>query len=221
MLTEINAVKRIHYDLPSSNFYQNYAKRALDLGMVLIAAPVAVVLIGLLAVVNIAAGGSPFYAQQRVGKGGKLFQCWKLRTMVVNSDVLLKELLEKCPHSHREWAASNKLNNDPRITRFGQFLRKSSLDELPQLWNILKGDMSIVGPRPVVIEELEKYGDSAQHYLSMRPGLTGIWQTNGRNTVSYDARVAMDVTYQKRVSLPLDLRIIMSTVGVVVTRTGW
>jgi len=115
---------------------------------------------------------------------------------------------------------NNKLVNDPRITPFGSFLRKTSLDELPQLWNVLRGDMSLVGPRPIVQDELEKYGADAAHYLSLRPGLTGLWQTSGRNSIGYDARIALDVSYTKSVSLWLDLWIIARTFKTVWSRTG-
>jgi undecaprenyl-phosphate galactose phosphotransferase len=120
-----------------------------------------------------------------------------------------------------EWLALNKLKNDPRITPIGRFLRQSSLDELPQLFNILRGDMSIVGPRPIIAEEMEKYGDSLKYYLALRPGLTGLWQTSGRNNIDYDARVGLDMTYQKSLSLALDLKIIFRTFGTILSRTGF
>jgi lipopolysaccharide/colanic/teichoic acid biosynthesis glycosyltransferase len=207
-------------DVSTQNFYVDHIKRTMDICLVLIAAPICIVIIFVLAVVNYTKGGSPFYAQERVGKRGKLFNCWKLRTMVLDSDAKLIAHLKNCPDAHAEWQANNKLTNDPRVTSFGRFLRKSSLDELPQLLNIIRGEMSIVGPRPVVADELEKYGTHVQHYLSMRPGLTGLWQTSGRNAISYDGRIAMDVAYRKSVSLLLDIRIIIATVGVVFARTG-
>ena len=166
-------------------------------------------------------GNAPFYAQMRVGKNGRLFKCWKFRTMVPNNQAILKQYLRENPTARLEWIASQKLKNDPRITPIGRFLRKSSLDELPQLFNILRGDMSIVGPRPIVPDEMEKYGDSVKHYLVLRPGLTGLWQTSGRNDIDYDARVGLDVTYQTSMTLALDLKIIFRTFGTVLSRTGF
>lgn len=202
------------------SLYLGGAKRAFDIFLVLLAAPFALFLVVILALVTAFDGHWPLFNQMRVGKNGHLFRCWKIRTMVPNSACALREYLAKNPDAKREWQENQKLKHDPRITNIGRFLRKTSLDELPQLWNILKGDMSIVGPRPIVPEEVEKYGDSLSFYLSLRPGLTGLWQTGGRNSVLYSKRVSMDVSYQKSVSFRLDALIIARTVKTVLSRSG-
>ena len=149
-----------------------------------------------------------------------MFRCWKIRTMVPDADQRLAKLLETDPIAAAEWARDHKLEDDPRVTRLGQFLRKTSLDELPQLWNVLKGDMSFVGPRPIVIEEMSRYGMYQAAYLAMKPGVTGMWQVSGRNDVTYDERVQMDVSYFDRISFLLDVRLIAKTASAVFHRTG-
>ncbi len=161
-----------------------------------------------------------FYRQVRVGRHGRSFSCLKFRTMVRDADVRLAELLSTCPKSQKEWLDAQKLSNDPRVNRLGRFLRKSSLDELPQLINILRGDMSIVGPRPIVHEEAVRYGRSLRLYLTTRPGLAGLWQVSGRNSLSYQERVQLDVRYIRTMSARLDARIILKTVAIVVTGKG-
>lgn len=165
-------------------------------------------------------GGNGFYGQLRIGKGRRQFTCWKLRSMVVNADARLQSHLLNDPVARSEWAKSRKLTKDPRITRLGQFMRKTSLDELPQLWNVLIGDMSIVGPRPVVSDELRLYGAAEQFYLAVRPGVTGIWQVSGRNSVSYETRVAFDTEYCGTITFLGDIKLILKTVMVVINRTG-
>jgi len=156
--------------------------------------------------------GPIIYRQTRVGYVGVPFTCFKFRTMVVDADAALKAYLDHSPDAAREWRATRKLKRDPRVTAIGSFLRKSSLDELPQLWNVLKGDMSCVGPRPVPADELADYGTDTVSYLSARPGVTGLWQTTGRNTLRYDERVALDVAYVRNWSIWLDLKIILKTI---------
>lgn len=159
--------------------------------------------------------GSPaIFAHTRVGQTGRRFRCLKYRTMVRDSDGALRRHLAENPHAANEWARKQKLQNDPRVTRLGSFLRKSSIDELPQLFNVLRGDMSCVGPRPVVPDELSKYGTYAIYYLCARPGITGLWQTSGRSTLSYAKRVELDVQYVKRWSLAMDFKILLRTVAV-------
>lgn len=166
-------------------------------------------------------GGPAIYRHKRVGRGGKEFFCLKFRSMVVNSDEVLRDLLEKDPVARLEWNTTFKLRNDPRITRFGRFIRKTSLDELPQFWNVLRGDMSIVGPRPVVRKELDiYYGAHAQTYFKVRPGITGPWQVGGRSDLSYPERVALDTNYVKNWTIRGDLLLIAKTVGVVFHRRG-
>lgn len=160
------------------------------------------------------------FRHQRVGRDGKLFNCLKFRTMVPDAEKVLARLLESDPALRAEWERDHKLKDDPRVTPFGRFLRAASLDELPQLWNVLAGDMSLVGPRPVTREELLRYGRNAVFYELVRPGITGLWQVSGRNFVEYRRRVAMDVLYVKRQSLVLDVWILLKTVIVVVTGHG-
>jgi lipopolysaccharide/colanic/teichoic acid biosynthesis glycosyltransferase len=206
-----------------SNFDKIYVggtKRILDLTLVFISLPVTFPLMILMAAIGSLDGGLPLYWQMRVGKNGQLFKCWKLRSMTVNNEKAFEQFLRENPCALLEWEQNRKLRNDPRITKFGRFLRQTSLDELPQLWNILKGEMSLVGPRPIVPDELEKYGNDVVHYLSIRPGLTGLWQTGGRNCVEYDTRVSMDVAYRNSVCFSLDALIIARTFKTVLLRSG-
>lgn len=165
-------------------------------------------------------GGSPTYGHERVGFDGKKFKCLKFRSMVMNSKEVLKDLLENSPEARDEWNKDFKLKNDPRITQIGHFLRKTSLDELPQLWNVLKGEMSLVGPRPIIDEELMRYEDDAEYYLMAKPGMSGLWQVSGRNDVDYATRVYLDSWYVKNWSLWYDVAILFKTVGVVLKRDG-
>lgn len=164
--------------------------------------------------------GPIFYGHKRVGQNGKTFLCYKFRTMQPNADQLLRELLERDPEAKAEWDRDFKLKNDPRITPIGHFLRKSSLDELPQLWNVLMGDMSLVGPRPIVDAELERYGDQVDHYLKVKPGITGLWQISGRNDTTYDTRVYLDSWYVKNWSFFNDIVILFRTIEVILNRDG-
>lgn len=181
-------------DAPRPTFYQAYGKRALDLilGAVLLAlaAPVILVLAGLVA---LSCGGRPFYSSERVGRSGRHFRLWKLRTMVADADELLQQWRASDPGFDHEFRSCFKLADDPRITHLGRFLRCTSLDELPQLWSVLRGDMSLVGPRPVVVEELSHYGPDVDLLLSTRPGLTGQWQVHGRGAVNYPERAWMEL----------------------------
>lgn len=200
--------------------YTTKGKRALDLALVVASLPAVVPLVlGAAAVISLD-GGSPFFVQRRVGRGGREFGCIKLRTMVVDAESRLNRLLARDRRAASEWAATRKLRKDPRVTRLGHFLRKTSLDELPQVWNVLRGEMSLVGPRPVVPEELEQYGRSAVDYKAVRPGLTGVWQVSGRNSISYEKRVALDVDYVRGMNFPTDLAIIARTFFVVFKRSG-
>lgn len=165
-------------------------------------------------------GQAVLFRHQRVGRDGKLFDCLKFQTMVPNAEEVLRHLLASDPELRAEWEQNHKLKDDPRVRPLGQFLRSTSLDELPQLWNVLKGDMSLVGPRPVTREELLRYGRNQVVYMLVRPGITGLWQVSGRNNVEYRKRVAMDVVYVRNQSLLLDIWILLKTVVVVVTRHG-
>ncbi len=165
--------------------------------------------------VKLSSPGPVFYVQRRIGRGYKGFGCIKFRTMRKDADRILKTLLEQSPELKAEFKKDFKLKADPRITPIGVFLRRSSLDELPQFINVLKGQMSVVGPRPIVWDELERYGRQMDEVLAVRPGLTGLWQVSGRNNLSYDARVQLDVSYARRRTVLLDLAIILRTVGVI------
>lgn len=166
--------------------------------------------------IAVSSPGPIFYVQQRVGKNHRLFNCYKFRTMVTNADEVLEALLAECPQSREEFEANFKLRHDPRITWIGKFLRLTSLDEFPQFWNVLKGDMSVVGPRPLVPEELHKYGNRINRVLMIRPGLTGLWQVSGRNDIPYPQRVQIDVYYVNYRTFWLDLWVIIKTLGVVI-----
>ena len=197
------------------------AKRALDM----IGAGIGLVLLSpfflIVALMVRADGGPAFFAHQRVGRGGKLFGCLKFRSMVIDSQARLETLLANDPAARAEWEATRKLKNDPRITRIGRFLRSTSLDELPQLINVLCGEMSLVGPRPVQEAEIDRYyGASAAHYMAVRPGITGLWQVSGRSETSYESRVALDVAYVSRPSMIADLTILLRTPVAVLSRRG-
>ncbi len=164
--------------------------------------------------------GPVFYRQKRIGQNGRMFDCIKFRSMRIDSAEVLADLLERDPEARAEWERDQKLTNDPRIHPVGRFLRKTSLDELPQFWNVLKGDMSIVGPRPIIQEEAERYGVFFADYCAVRPGITGAWQVGGRNLTSYDHRVALDVDYVRHATLLGDFRIVFKTFAVVLTQKG-
>ncbi len=166
------------------------------------------------------AGGRAIFGHVRIGQHGKPFRCFKFRTMVPNADQVLAEVLARDPDARTEWEKDFKLKNDPRITPIGIFLRETSLDELPQLWNVLKGEMSLVGPRPIIEEELDRYGDQAGYYLEAPPGMTGLWQISGRNDTGYEDRVALDCWYVRNWSLWYDLMILVKTARVVFARKG-
>jgi len=165
-------------------------------------------------IIKFSSRGPVFYAQERVGRGGSRFKCWKFRTMHQDADRKLAALLSADSKLKREWDLFHKLKKDPRIAPFGHFLRKTSLDELPQFWNVLKGDLSVVGPRPVVPDELLKHFDheATQKILSIRPGITCIWQVSGRNDTSYRTRVKLDKRYVETRSLFLDLKLVAKTI---------
>ena len=201
-------------------FWGRLIKNTMDRCMALTALILLAPVFGLLMIKVRQDGGPAFYFQNRIGKDGKPFKCWKFRSMVTNSAEMLKEILEKDSIAREEYARDFKLKNDPRITKIGHFLRKSSLDEIPQLWNVLKGEMSIVGPRPIVKAEEAFYGDKFNHYLSVRPGITGLWQVSGRNDVTYDQRVALDTWYVENWSIWNDLVIVFKTSFVVLYRKG-
>lgn len=200
--------------------YAARGKRILDLLLVLLSLPVVLPLVAMCAAALWLEGGRPFYTQARLGRGGQKFRILKLRTMVRDADQLLQRYLDTDPVLRREWDETQKLKNDPRITRVGRFLRATSLDELPQLWNVAKGDMSLVGPRPMMPDQLPLYGD-ARAYFALRPGLTGVWQVSVRNEGSFASRARADADYRRGLSLGGDLALIWRTAGVVLKGTGY
>lgn len=165
-------------------------------------------------------GAAPIYRQRRIGRGGREFYCLKFRSMVPNAQARLDHLLATDAAARREWEVDHKLRNDPRVTPLGRFIRRTSLDELPQLVNVIVGDMSLVGPRPIVQAETVRYGAYLQHYMRVRPGITGMWQVSGRNDVSYRRRIACDVLYARRRSFTQNLRIMVATVPAVLQSRG-
>lgn len=185
--------------------------------LIIILMPLMLLLVTLVALCD---RSSPIFGHVRVGRNGQLFKCYKLRSMYCDADHRLVELLSNDPLMRREWETSFKLAHDPRVTPLGNFLRKSSLDELPQLFNVLAGSMTLVGPRPVVFEELRYYGRHAPSYLRVKPGLTGLWQVTGRSEVSYRRRVATDRLYARRKSLLFDFQIMLATIPAVLARKG-
>lgn len=164
--------------------------------------------------------GHPIFKQERVGEDGKSFKIYKFRTMRLDADQQLEKILAQDPAAREEWERDHKLKNDPRITRVGRFLRSTSLDELPQLINVLRGQMSLVGPRPIVTKEIIDYGEYIDYYKQVRPGITGLWQVSGRNELSYDERVQLDVWYVRNWSVELDLIILTKTIVTVLLRKG-
>ena len=163
---------------------------------------------------------SPIFLHPRIGKGGVVFNCLKFRSMVPDAELRLYRYLAAHPEARQEWDATHKLTNDPRITKTGAFLRKTSLDELPQLFNVLKGEMSLVGPRPIVAEEMPRYGQLIADYVSVRPGITGLWQVSGRSDTTYSERVALDANYVHNWSFVKDIGIMVRTIPCLLSRRG-
>lgn len=195
--------------------------RGLDVAIALIALVFVWPLMGVIALaVFLQDGGPVLFAHRRIGRGGKPFRCWKFRSMAVDAEARLKDLLTSDPIARDEWARDHKLRKDPRVTALGAFLRRSSLDELPQLFNVLQGTMSLVGPRPIVDAEICRYGSRFRHYCAVKPGITGLWQISGRNDVSYRTRVALDCLYAKSQSPKLYLWIVVVTIPAVLSRKG-
>ncbi|WP_426130753.1 sugar transferase [Pararhizobium sp. PWRC1-1] len=202
---------------PSTGIY----KRALDVvascATIVLLSPV---LASVAIMVKICDGGPVLFRHRRIGFGGQTFECLKFRTMKIDAELRLQEWLLKNPVAAEEWNATQKLKYDPRLTPIGKSLRRSSLDELPQLFNVFRGEMSLVGPRPVVAEEVPRYGRDIAHYYSVRPGLTGAWQVSGRNDVSYTERVRLDTEYCTTWSFTKDLTIMLKTLPVLLSRRG-
>lgn len=196
-------------------------KRAIDVAGAVFLVVLLLPLLGSVALlVKLGSTGPIFYGHERVGLAGRSFRCWKFRSMVSDADAALAAHLARFPHARAEWAATRKLRSDPRITPLGEMLRKLSIDELPQLANVIRGEMSLVGPRPVTDGELELYGTSARHYLRVRPGITGLWQVSGRSEMTYVRRVALDRAYVTRCGSAADVAILLRTIPAVLKTHG-
>lgn len=207
--------------IPSQLFRYRVTKRWIDILLVLLSTPILfpIVLI-VAALVVLSSPGPVFYSHRRLRRNGSFFSMWKFRTMCVNSAEVLEEYLEKHPEARAEWSKTHKLRHDPRITRIGYILRRYSIDEIPQVWNVLNGTMSLVGPRPIVAAEVEKYGEYFSFYCRVNPGLTGLWQVSGRSTLTYDARVLLDRDYVEAWSLLADAKILLRTFASVANQDG-
>lgn len=197
-------------------------KRIFDILFSLIILTLTSPLLALIALlVKLTTTGDVIFSHERIGRGGKKFKCYKFRTMHADAEERLKTILQRDPNRKKEWDATHKLKNDPRITKVGKILRKTSLDELPQFWNVLIGDLSVVGPRPVVYKELAvHFGEKAGKILSIRPGITGIWQVSGRNDTSYRTRIMLDEKYVDNHSFAMDLKLILKTIPVMIQAKG-
>jgi exopolysaccharide production protein ExoY len=204
---------------PRPRLYAAFGKRFFDIAAVVLSLPFVLPLVAVIAILASLNGGSPLYFQRRIGRHGKIFRLVKIRTMVPNADALLKTHLDRDPAAKAEWDSTQKLKNDPRITSIGRFLRKSSLDELPQLWNVLVGDMSLIGPRPMMVDQQSLYPGTA--YYALRPGISGAWQVSDRNNSSFADRAKFDNEYYMNVSFSTDVKILIRTVSAVTNCTGY
>jgi len=207
-----------HYEL---NIIEDWQIRLLDLSLIVVSLPILIPLfLCIMLAIKLDSKGSIFYRQTRIGKRVREFKVLKFRTMFSDADIVLEKTLKENPQLQAEWKENHKLKDDPRITRFGKILRKTSLDELPQIWNVLKSEMSLVGPRPIVADEIERYGDRFKYYAQAPPGITGLWQVSGRNDVGYEQRVRLDEYYVRNRSVWMNLYIIIRTVSAVIRRHG-
>ena len=205
----------------NASAFDQFLKRTFDIGFALAFLVLVLPLMIVLAcALQIDSPGSICFTQWRVGRNGRMFRCIKFRTMRMDAEAVLGDLLANCPETRKEWEENHKLREDPRISKFGCIVRKLSLDELPQLINILRGEMSVVGPRPIVQDEIAKYGKFFLDYCAVKPGLTGLWQVSGRNDVSYPERVQLDCLYVREMSFWLDVLIVLRTVTAVSTARG-
>lgn len=217
-----DAIRHVLVSSPSHPQHRGTAwERLMDFALATVAMVFLTPLMAMVAlVVFMERRGPIFFQHERVGLRDSRFYVLKFRTMCMDGDRILAEHLAASTDAMSEWVADHKLRNDPRVSRLGRFLRKSSLDELPQLWNVFRGDMSIVGPRPIVEAEIERYGQFFSAYCAVKPGITGIWQVSGRNDLSYQRRVELDALYARKKSLTLDLQIIFATIPAVLLRRG-
>ncbi len=212
---------RANESLPAALFRYRVVKRVTDIVLILLAIPVLLPVLLLVALLVRATSPGPiFFSHRRICRAGAFFSMWKFRTMCVNSTEVLERYLKKHPKARTEWNRTHKLRNDPRVTPVGRLLRRTSLDELPQIWNVLTGQMSLVGPRPIVAQEVEKYREQFRFYTSVKPGVTGLWQVSGRSKLTYDERVNLDAEYVQHWSLRRDLWILLRTFLAVANKDG-
>ncbi len=212
------ALKKLPASAKSAPFYQTFVKSLMDVVLTIAAAPLILTLVGVFALLVALDGHNPFYTQERVGRNGRKFRMFKLRSMLPNADQLLKEHLANNPEARAEWALNQKLVHDPRITRVGRLIRKTSIDEMPQFLNVLLGDMSLVGPRPFTTDQVDLY--KGLRYYDVRPGLTGLWQISTRHESEFASRVQFDDLYVRTLSFAGDIRILFRTVAAVARGTG-
>ena len=206
---------------PERLFRYRVVKRGVDLALVLLCLPALLLLIATIALaIRLTSPGPIFFSHRRIRGHGRFFSMWKFRTMCVNSSEVMETFLAANPQARAEWRKTHKLKNDPRVTPVGEFLRRTSLDELPQLWNVVTGTMSLVGPRPIVAAEVEKYGEFFADYCLVKPGVTGLWQVSGRSQISYPERVQLDRHYAHHWSLLADLKILLRTLSSVANQDG-
>jgi Undecaprenyl-phosphate galactose phosphotransferase WbaP len=218
---QINGLNGIHLQQNLMLPLPRLTKRCMDLAAAIAGTIVLLPLLFYIAVaVKMSSRGPIVYYHERYGRNNRLFNAWKFRTMFQNADLVLEHYLDEHPELQEEWKRDHKLRYDPRVTRIGRFLRKTSLDELPQLWNVIRGDMSLVGPRPIVEAEIEKYGHYYGLYTMVKPGITGLWQVSGRNNTTYDERVQLDAYYVRNWSPWMDLFLLLRTIRIVLFAKG-
>jgi lipopolysaccharide/colanic/teichoic acid biosynthesis glycosyltransferase len=215
----LNELPKTSNTVSTKGIYRNGMKRCIDICATVLAIPVVLPLVGVLALIVALDGHNPFYSQKRIGRNGKTFRMWKLRSMVHNADTLLEAYLAANPAARQEWDTTQKLKQDPRITFVGRILRKTSVDELPQLLNVLNGTMSLVGPRPMMVCQKDAY--VGEGYYRLRPGITGPWQVSDRNHCRFIDRVKYDDAYEKNLSFKTDLKLLLKTIAVVTRGTGY
>lgn len=219
--TGTGRVRNVVASRPQELFSYRVTKRLFDVAAVLLMSPFLLIVMGVIATaVRLSSPGPIFFSHRRIRGHGAFFSMWKFRTMCVDSQEVLDKYLASHPEAKAEWRRTHKLQNDPRVTKVGAFLRKTSLDELPQFWNVLSGSMSVVGPRPIVAAEVEKYGEYFADYCAVKPGITGLWQVSGRSKVTYAERVQLDRRYAREWTFTGDLRIILKTLTSVVNQDG-
>lgn len=205
----------------TDDLYRQWGKRVFDLFFVLMLLPILLPVVAVAALALWIEGGVPFYSQLRLGQGGRVFRIWKLRTMHADADRMLRDLLARDPARRDEWDRTQKLKVDPRVTTLGQFFRRVSIDELPQFLNVLTGDMSLIGPRPMMLDQRQKYGPNIAAYLALRPGISGKWQVSERNDAEFTRRAEIDAEYERDLSLRSDCAIFVQTLRTVIRSTGY